>query len=233
MGDISPINNSEDILSEAASVKTSSSNEPGQQYQAQLDKQLPAIPDSTIKPLHVGETALETSAETSEGFIYKLPMFSYILASFCVVLVLSAFLTLISMTLSLQSEITTYDSVYRHTNTASQGYSGIDIASKQKDAAQAAFNITAAPTLVSIGALIILAISLIKGTRIARYITIAIATAAVIYLLYDVFKAISMFGVQTFYSFISSYAAPYTRYLILGLVTIVYLFLPKVKSAYR
>jgi hypothetical protein len=232
MVDISPINNPQDILSEAASAKTSASDASGQHYKAQLDKQLPAIPDSTIKPLHIAETHSEISMETGEGFTYRLPMVSYILASFYIVLVLSAFFTLISMALSLQTEITTYDSLYRQPNTTSQGYSGIDVASKQKDAAQAGFNIAAVPVLVSIGALIIVAISLLKGTRIARYIAIAIATVAVIYLLYDVFKAIHMFGVQAFYSIMLLYAAPYTTYLILGLVTVIYLFLPKVKTAY-
>ena len=229
---ISPINNPEDIVSEAVSIKASVSEEPIKKYAAQFDKQLPAVPDSTIKPLHIVETQSETPFVNSEGFIYRLPMFSYILTSFCIVLILSAFLALISMTISLQTEITTYDSLYRQPNTTSRGYSGIDVASKQKDAVQAGFNIAAVPVLVSIGALIIVAISLLKGTRIARYIAIAITTVAVIYLLYDVFKAINMFGVQAFYSIISLYVAPYTTYLTLGLVTVIYLFLPKVKRAY-
>lgn len=161
------------------------------------------------------------SAENSEKpFAYRLPVFSYVLAWFYIVA------TIITLTMLVSSSI-----AYDNSNSI---YSSIK---------SAPYLEVFLPFYIILVYFIVMSIFLLSARRIMRYLGIIFSIGIIIYVGYEFVVQFgpSLFGSYSFNSLIDSmmylyflmiYSA-YLPYVLLPIVSIVYLFTPKAARAYK
>ncbi len=238
MPDINPISSQEDILNEANSNLPQAAVEPQPPVQMPdpslavlLDK--PQIIDSPSglnpQPVSTAPSVVTppivlnriVEAQDTSGFNYRLPVFSYVLVWFYVIaaVVIGGFVTYY---LNLISQYKS-SSYYSSSSTTS------------------AYNSIIYPLSLVTAGCIAAVVSLLNGTKIYRYVAIGVSVVLVGFEVYGAYKLItSMSGYYSFSQITSMYFTyygvfilPLLQYILLPVVTLVYLFTPKAIRAYN